>query len=364
MTAFVGKAMSSLIELSTEAEQRAERIHSEAYVIDGLSNVANYFEDPDYQDHLRRGGQTAGNYTTAGSKQPDLESCITRIMDHLDLVEEHEELLLVTSVADIHAAKENDKRGMILGFQDTRPIGTDLRKLRAFDRLGVRIIQLTYNFQNFVGSGCCEKGERGLSTFGYDLLEELNDRGILIDLSHCGKATVLDAVEHSDDPVVFSHVGTYELCNAEGRNKTDEEIKAVAETGGLTAIAFFPPFIKRDPETFEVQEATVHDVVDHIEHVVDIAGIDHVGFGTDMNDMYLDRGYTPPNSVYRKERITHPEVYGKGPTEQYDPYPKGINRHVKLQNLTKALLQRGFTESEIQKILGGNFLRVFESVWE
>jgi len=82
-----------------------------------------------------------------------------------------------------------------------------------------------------------------------------------------------------------------------------------------------------------------------------------------MNDVYLDRGFTPPNSVYRKERLTHPEVYGRGPTEEYDPFPAGVERHTKLQNLTRGLLERGYDEERIRKILGGNFLRVFDEVW-
>lgn len=355
--------MSDPVSLTDREERRAARLHEESIVIDGLSNVANYFEEPGFADHLERGGQTAGNYTVAGSHQPDLERCVERIERHHAIVETTDDLRLVTSAADVRAAKANDERGMILGTQDTRPIGTDLANLRALHRLGVRIVQLTYNFQNFVGSGCCEADDGGLSNFGRELVGELNELGMVIDCSHCGPRTTMEAIEVADDPVVFSHVGAYEVCNAEGRNKTDAEIRAVAETGGLTAIAFFPAFISRDPETYAVRPATVHDVVDHIEHVVDVAGIDHVGFGTDMNDVYLERGYTPPNSVYRSERLEFPEVYGRGPTEEYDPFPAGVDRHTKLPNLTRALVERGFDDDEIAKILGGNWLRVFDEVW-
>jgi len=112
-----------------------------------------------------------------------------------------------------------------------------------------------------------------------------------------------------------------------------------------------------------VQEATVQDVLDHLDHVVDLAGVDHVGFGTDMNDMYLDEGRTPPYAAYRNFRPDHPDVYGRGPIEQYEPFPAGVDRHTKLETLTHGLVDRGYADDDIRKILGENYLRVFETVW-
>lgn len=354
---------SDLFDLDEDQERRAERLHENSIVVDGLVPTDSYLGDPDYDDHLQAGGVTAGNFTVAHFPH-DFAAASDELVAHRDHVEAApEEFTIVESAADVRAAHENGQVGVILGFQDTRPIEADLGKLRAFDHLGVRVVQLTYNDQNYVGSGCCERHDAGLSEFGLELIEELNDRGVLIDLSHCADTTTMEAIEHSADPVAFTHVGARAVCNAYGRNKTDEQLTAIADNGGVVGISFFPPLVKRDPDTHEVQPGTVHDVLDAIDHAVGLVGVEHVGFGTDMNDSALDRGVTPPGSSLRHYRPTNPEVFGRGPTERYDPFPEGVERHTKLQNLTRGLVARGYTDDEIEMILGGNFLRLFETVW-
>jgi membrane dipeptidase len=173
----------------------------------------------------------------------------------------------------------------------------------------------------------------------------------------------MEAIRHSTEPVTCTHVGIRELCNAPGRNKTDEQLRALAESGGVAGISFFPPLVKREPGSHRVAQATVEDVLDHIDYAVDLVGVDHVGIGTDLDDRSLDQGETPPTSSLRHYRPTHPAVYGEGPTDRYDPYPAGVHRHTELETLTQGLVARGYTDDEIEKILGGNFLRVFETVW-
>ncbi len=106
------------------------------------------------------------------------------------------------------------------------------------------------------------------------------------------------------------------------------------------------------------------DVLDHIDYAVDLLGVNHVGIGTDLDDRSLNRGETPPTSSLRHYRPSHPNVYGAGPTDVYDPYPKGVHRHTKLEGLTRGLVARGYTDKEIEKILGENFLRLFDAVWQ
>jgi membrane dipeptidase len=348
--------------LGQQARERAQTLHAEATVVDGLIPSAVYLEDQDYRDHLQRGGVSAGNVTVA-DYQHDFQAAVESVADHRDLAATTDGFRLVESAADLRAAEEAGDVGVVLGFQDTRPVGPELSRLRTFDRLGVRILQLTYNEQNFVGSGCCERRDTGLSNFGRDLVDVCNDRGILVDLSHCADRTTDQAIERSSDPVAFTHVGVRELCPAPGRNKTDEQIRRVAEGGGVIGVSFFPPLVRRDHDTHEVLSATVEDVLDAIDYLVDLVGVDHVGFGSDLNDRALDSGVTPPGSSLRTYRPDHPAVFGRGPTDTYDPYPVGVDRHWKLQTLTRGLVARGYGDDEINGILGENFCSLFETVW-
>lgn len=348
--------------LDERALARARRLHEEAIVIDGLIPTATYLEKDDYQDALHRGGVTAGNFTVA-DYQHDFEDAVRAVNRHRDLVESVDGFTLVESAADLRDAAGGGDVGVILGFQDTRPVGPDRSLLRAFDRLGVRVVQLTYNDQNFVGSGCCERTDAGLSNFGQSVVDECNDRGILIDLSHCADRTTEEAVARSSDPVAFTHVGVRELCPAPGRNKTDEQVERVADGGGVVGVSFFPPLVRRDHDTHEVLPATAAHVLDAIDYLVELVGVEHVGFGSDLNDHALDVGVTPPGSSLRTYRPDHPKVFGRGPTDRYDPYPEGLNRHRRLGTLTRGLVSRGYDDDDIKAILGGNFLTLFERVW-
>lgn len=360
---------SRLFDLNEADERRAKRLHEEAVVIDGCVPTTAYLDDEEYRDHLQRGGVTAAGITASSRVSfPEATRKVERIRG---LIDEHDDsFVLATSPEEIRAAKRDEKTAILLAFQDTMPVTPmdrmilegGMEYLRAFERLGVGIVQLTYNSLNYVGAGCCERVDPGLSNFGRQLVDEMNKRGVVVDVSHCGDRTTMEAIEYSDDPIVCTHAGARSLSNLT-RNKTDEHIEAIAESGGVTAISVFPPTVKSDPDTHEVQEATVHDVLDHVDHVVEVAGVDHVAFGSDMSDKSLDDGTTPPYAAYRNFRPEFPEAYGRGPIDHYEPFPRGLHRHTKLENLTRGLVERGYTDEEIEKILGENFVRVFERVW-
>lgn len=350
-------------QISDDEEQRAHQLHADSIIIDGLIPTDVYLANPDYRGNLQEGGMTATNFTIA-SWPHDYAGATDEIMRCHEFVEQHaDDFTLAESADDIRAAKENGQLAAIIGFQDAKPVQKNLRHLQAFERMGVRIIQLTYNTQNYVGSGCCERNDSGLSHFGRDVVKEMNDRGILVDLSHCADETTMDAIEAASDPVTFNHVGARAINHAYGRGKTDEQLKAVAETGGVIGVLFASSFLKRDPDTHEVLPASIDDILDHVDYIVDLVGVDHVGFGSDLNDHAYDVGKTPETSSFRHWRPTHPEVFGSGPTDRYDPPPEGLERHTELLNFTRGLVSRGYSDTEIKKILGGNFLRVFEDVW-
>lgn len=353
--------MTDYFDLSAQERRRADRLHEESILIDGLIATDAYLTDSEYRSHLADGGIDGANFTV-GSYRDSFESTLEQITEIHQLTDRID-ARVAERVADIHTAVDSGETAVVMGFQDTKPMENDRWKLALFAELGVRVVQLTYNEQNYVGAGCCEVEDTGLSSFGRGVVDDCNELGLVVDLSHCGDRTTMDAIEHSSDPVACTHVGVRELCDAPGRNKTSEQLEALADAGGVAGITFFPPLVKREPGSHRVAESTVEDVLDHLEYAVDVMGVDHVGIGTDLDDRSLDRGETPPTSALRHYRPTHPAQYGEGPTDVYDPYPEGVHRHTELQTLTRGLVERGYTDDEITKILGGNFLRLFEEVW-
>ena len=345
-------------------DDAASKLHNDSLVIDGLIPTLSYLNDDEYLDHLLEGGITAANFTVAFND--DFLGTTKTIQQVWRTVENHPRLRLVRRVDDILQAKEENSVGVILGFQDSQPIEMNLEFVRAFAQMGVRIIQLTYNSQNYVGSGCWEENDTGLSYFGKDLIDELNRYGVLIDLSHCGDVTTMKAIEYSDDPVAFTHVASRELGHAHGRGKTDEQIRAVADNDGIIGITCHPPFLKKDPETHHVQEASIDDVLDHIDHVCGLVGPEHVSLGTDLMDKAYDTGVSPAEDLfddrYRARREQHPEIFGSNDPSEVDP-PAGFDRHTKFPNITRGLLSRGYSPEEVSGILGQNFYRVCERAW-
>jgi len=359
--------MTAHLDLDEAEEARADRLHEGSLVVDGLV-TKSYLEDREYRRHLAAGGLTAANVTVAS--RTDFTDAAESVQACRRIVEANpDELALIRSPEDVRETNRSDRVGVIMGFQDSMPAEPRERMqlegpepyVDAFEQMGVRIVQLTYNYQNRSGAGCCERRDPGLSYFGQDLVDALNESGVIVDLSHCGDRTTAEAIEHSEDPVMVSHAGLRSQSNV-GRNKTDEHVRALGENGGVFCVTFFPPCVKSDPETHEVQPATVHDVLDQIDRAVDLAGVDHVGFGTDMNDYWLSQETTAEHGAYRNFRPDHPEVYGRGPIETYEPYPEGVHRHTKLGTLTRGLVSRGYSDEEIEKILGGNVVRLLAEV--
>jgi membrane dipeptidase len=353
-----------LFDLTAEEATRARRLHEETHIIDGLVAGTYYLDDPEYRDHLRDAGIVAGNLTVGGPDF-DFEATAAGVADVRNRLEVNDDIYcLVESIADIDHATQTDRTGIILGFQGANWVGNELSRLRTMSELGVRVVDLTYNRGNTLGDGCCEYRDAGLTMLGRDAVSELNNLGLVIDVSHANDRTTSEIVDRSADPVIASHIGCRALANSQGRAKTDEQLAAIADNGGVNCITPFPPVIRRDPETHEVLPATIHDVLDHIDHAVDIGGVESVAFGGDMSDRTLDQGSISQGSNLNVWRKTHPEVYGAGPTDRMDPYPDGLSRYTELQNLTCGLVARGYTDEEVRLIMGGNLRRVFESVWE
>ena len=353
-----------IVELPKELEERARTLHREAFVYDATVFDTGLLKDEKTEiQGLVDGGINAANVTFCGHMH-NFSRGVDSFYTHLKVVERNaDKLRFCTTVAELERCKKDGKIGIIAHFQDSKPIEDKLDYLNTFYRLGLRVLQLTYNVQGLVGAGCCERGDAGLSYFGLQVVEECNRLGILIDLSHVNHQTSWDAIKHSKAPVAFTHVGIYKLCPAYGRNKPDELLKAVVDTGGVVGIAWFAPLVKRNPETHKVLQASVDDVLDQMDYAIKLLGVDNVGIGTDLSDYNARTLEVPPDSSIRWYRPLRPDVFGSGPTDRFDPAPIGLDSHAGILNITRGMVKRGYSDENIKKVLGGNWLRLLKRIW-
>ncbi len=318
-------------------------LHDNSIIIDGL-NISK-FEHSVFED-MRKGGVTAVNCTV--SVWESFQKTVDNIAEMRQQIREHSDILtLVRTTDDIRRAKQENKTGIIFGFQNAHAFEDNLGYIETFKQLGVNVVQLCYNTQNLVGTGCYER-DGGLSGFGREVIQEMNRVGIMVDLSHVGGNTSSEAIAASKMPVCYSHCCPSGL-KEHPRNKTDEQLKEIADAGGFVGVTMFAPFLKRGAD------ATVEDYLEAIEYVVDLIGEDNVGIGTDFTQGYSTEFF---------DWITH----DKGRYRQLTNFgkvvnPEGIRTIGEFPNLTAAMERAGWGESRIKKIMGENWVRVFDSVW-
>ncbi len=262
----------------------------------------------------------------------------------------HDLIVPIKSTDDIISAKEDGKTGIIFGFQNTSPVEDDPDFLSVFHALGVRVIQLTYMNANYVGQGCLERIDAGLTDLGLEVVEEMNRLGILIDLSHVGYQTTMDAIEASKKPVAFTHANPKSLWD-HPRNKTDDQIKSLAKRGGVIGANIFPAFLPSG------NNATIKEYIDVIDYLVKMVGIEHVAIGTDFTEdqprEFFNWLLTGKSKKGPGMELDHPLIY-----------PEGIQSSSDFPNITQALLDLGYSHSDIKQIMGKNWFRLFKNVWE
>jgi membrane dipeptidase len=351
------------LETTPAIEQRARALHADLTIYDGAMFDTGFMQDERAELEAYRSGNLSGGSLTFCGHVHNFQRGIDAFYAHLRVIERNASIArFCTSVADIERCKREGKVGIVAHFQDAKAIEDRLDYLKTFHAIGLRILQLTYNAQGQLGTGCCEP-DAGLTEFGREVVAECNRLGVLVDLSHVNHKTTWDAIECSRAPVAFTHVGVHALCPASGRNKPDELLQAVAAGGGVVGIAWPGFLVKREPSTHKVLPSSVHDVLDHMEHAIRLVGVDSVGVGSDMCNYSARTLLVPPHSSLRHHRPKHPEVFGVGPTDRYDPYPQGLDQHAGMLNLTRGLMQRGYSEEDIRKLMGGNWLRLLRRVW-
>jgi membrane dipeptidase len=255
---------------------------------------------------------------------------------------------LVGRVEDLERAKAARKVAVIMGVQNAEQFRS-AADVKEFYDLGLRCAQLTYNAQNLLGAGATERVDGGLTDYGVEIVKAMNEAGMLIDVSHCGPKTTLDAIELSPKPIAITHSNCRAL-NDHPRLKTDEAIQALAKKGGVMGITGVRMFVRdREPTTIE-------HIVDHIDHVAKLVGIEHVGIGSDADLMGYD---DMPRDQYDKLKAAYKASYAF--REKIDT--DGFDHPRKVFDLTAAMLRRGYGAANIQDVLGGNFRRLLGATW-
>jgi membrane dipeptidase len=372
--------------LTNEQETRASRLHQESLIIDLLyqgpigpdaypeelaDELRDYWKSSmnlvatlgeaimlpirrgaegrlsQFRDQWFESGLTAGNR--------EVEICdLKQFSETLSIAQYQFDncdwMIKALTAEDFRRAKRQGKAAGYVSTQLSFGPFPDLDVLRAAFQLGLRMVQLTYNSQTTVAAGCTDRTNAGVSNFGRAAIELMNELGIIVDTGHCGKQTTLDACELSSQPVVASHTAA-EAVSFHDRCKSDEEIRALAATGGVIGIVVVPFFLKASPG------ADMNDFLDHVDHVAKLVGPEHVAIGTDwpmqLPGWVLTDLFAPLVSQigFREEHRIDVMATLEGFSD-YRDFP----------NITRGLVSRGYSDDEIAGILGENFLRVWETV--
>ena len=335
--------------------------YEKAIVIDFLAspgpfNTSESFTNlsPEMVKNAVASGITAVNLTIGGSGVEGFFRTIA--MWEREMQKHPDALMQIRNMADLAEAKRTKRLGIIYGFQDCTIMGDDLSRVEMFSSFGVRIMQLTYNVRNQFADGCLVPDDQGLNPFGHELVAELNKQKVIVDLSHCSTKTTSDGIKASKAPVAISHSGCKAVADFP-RSKRDEELKMMADKGGVIGIYLMPFLVKGKAPSDE-------DLMMHIEHAIKVCGEDHVGIGSDLS-------ITPHNvtDAYKKSHAEFVKgrkdkgIAAPGEDENIFMFVPELNKANRMELIGEKLLARGHKEARVEKIVGGNFARLMKEVW-
>ena len=342
--------------------------YSRAIVIDGLGAP----DDPDgdrYPDsnsfsprglaQLRASGVTAWQVTVSdvGNAPTNWETTLSQLAQWDAIVADNPAVLIRgRTAADVRAAKASGRAAIILGTQDTAMIGTTLDRLDTLNSLGVRVVQLTYNLRNLSGDGSLEPATAGLSKLGRATIARIEKNRQLLDLSHGGARTIAEGLAAATRPPTIRHTGCRSLHD-NPRNVWDSELKACADKGGVVGIYWMPFLVPGG-------KPTTADLIRHMAHAVDVCGEDHVGIGTDgsLSTVVIDAKARAEQKKFFDDRTAKGiAAPGEGP-DVFNMIAE-LNSPLRFRMLSEALDRAGWTGSRIDKVLGGNLLRLYGEVW-
>ncbi len=331
-------------------------LYSKSVVIDTLCapfTGSDTMPDAALIEVVRRSGITAINFTISA---PTFDGTVENLAYVDALVEQSPEVFMVVRQhSDIARSKREGKIGIMPGFQYTQFLEADPSRIETFRRLGVRIMQLTYNNRSDFGDGCLEPGNAGLSKAGLAAVKKMNEIGVAVDLSHSGYRTTSEAIAASQKPVLISHSGCASIY-AHPRNKPDEIMKALADKGGYFGV-YLMPYLVASPTV-----PTRDHVINHVLRAINVCGADHVGIGSDGSIQAVK--LTPEQQKAFDEDIARRKQLGIGaPGEDRYPYVPDLNGPDHMEVIAAELLKRGQPWSVVEKVLGANFQRVIGEIW-
>jgi len=338
------------IPLTGPQEERASQLHEKLLSIDLHTHITTHHEESGWEkdrERLWNSGVTCFFEALDHLLNPaeDFQVTLEQIGSTRVLLRRNAGFTLALSAEDIRRAKKEGKEAVMFQLEP-QTIGPVLDRVDIGHELGVRCMLLTFNTRNFLGDGCGEKSNSGLSNLGFDVVERMNKVGMLIDLSHCGERTTLDAIEASKDPVLINHAGARALNPIMTRLKGDEQIQALAEKHGVFGVSAIPNQLSN------AKRQGINDLLNHVDYVVKLAGVDHVAIGLDI--CFDDHVAFHRTLIKRLMRGTGQELNAE--------YMEGIESPEEWKNITRGLVSRGYSDQEIEKIIGGNALRIIEQV--
>jgi membrane dipeptidase len=300
--------------------------------------------------------QSGVNVLALGRGAPNYEAALQFQAEWSGFIASHSDWFTrIDDPRDFQTVRDSGKVGIMLTYQNSDHFRTPA-DVNTFYGLGQRVSQLTYNFQNRIGAGFLEHNDGGLSVFGHQVVERMQQVGMGVDVAHCGDRTTLDTLAAATKPILFTHAACRALVPGFGRCKTDEAIQKLAAAGGVMGIGYIRFMIKADAPV------TVEHVVDHFDHIIKLVGAEHAGVGSDL-DMYgLGTPLQPPGAV---------GIEGQANFERYHPFyaedggvhVDGLNHHRRMFDLTEAFVRRGYSDATIGLLLGGNWVRLLSELW-
>lgn len=340
-----------------EISGRAQQVHKEAIVIDMLEAIYPEKWTPTEIGYFKTlvDAGVAAVHGTMCYVSDDFPTAIKKMAKFQKAIESVENAKIAFTATDIESAKKEDKVAIIAGMQDSIPFERDLDLIRVFHKLGVRVIQLAYYRQNYLGAGCAEPVDHGLTAQGREAIKELNRLGILIDTSHCGDITAREVAEISKDPVAITHSTPATLVEMQ-RARSDTTIKAVAQKGGVIGQVIMAVFNERKDKMGV--RPTLSDHIDIIDYLVNLVGVEHVGIGSDFVPFGTKEAYDDWDRNYGVMLSPHKHL----PFEEKNC--QGLDTVSDVIRITQELLTRGYSEDDTKKIIGGNWLRLAKQVWK
>lgn len=335
------------IKLSPEEDERANRLFDELLTVDMHTHVFGSVEFYYNYDLIRQSGIKCC-FEAVPSVTEDFEESMALLGRYKSLVAQEPGLVSATRVDEVRAAADARKQAVMYQLEP-QTIGRKPERLEIAYGLGVRMMLLTFNFKNYLGDGCGETTDGGLSYLGFEVVERMNELGMLIDLSHCGIQTSLDAIKTSKYPVMINHTGAQVLYPQCKRLKPDNVLNAVADNGGVVGVSAVPNQLSPN------EDQGIEDMLNHIDYLVKLIGADHVAIG-------LDNHFQDQAARHRRQTKARTVAFQRLGIELVANFMYGIESPLEWRNIVRGLVARGYSDDQIGKIVGANALRVMEQV--